>query len=907
MANPTFTVPLAELDRGDVALAGGKGANLGAMLRAGLPVPPGFCVTVAAYRAVTAGAKPLIAEQLGRLDSEAPEALERASAMIRAAIEAQPMPEPIAQGITAALAQLTPPGHGSPPPVAVRSSATAEDLPDASFAGQQESFLNMRGADAVLAAVRRCWSSLWTPRAIVYRERNGFDHGAVALAVVVQVMIDAEAAGVLFTADPVSGRRGRVIVNGAWGLGEGVVSGLVSPDSWALGHDGAVIAAALGAKERMIAYGEAGGAVERPVPDALRGRPSLGEGQLRDLAALARAAEAHFGAPQDLEWALAGGRLYLLQSRPITTLFPLPEPAPADDETHIYLSINAFQGVMEPISPMGLSIFRELGAYLRDLTGGRFIPQGGPLFVEAGGRAYVDATHALRHPIGRQLIQVPFRATDPGTVAALAPLLEDGGPVPLHPAPRWTIAAVAPTLWRARPLLRRIAGSLRRPERAREATLPAIRASLALMEALSRRPRTIGERVLLVRVLLRAGIPDIAGRLIPLVAPGMASLLIAERLVRRWGLDSGQFMALRQGLAGNPTTEMDLALWRLAQAIKADGPALARFTGSDDATLAAAFRGGELPAVAQAGLADFLRRYGHRAVREIDVGMPRWSETPEYVINTIRNYLALDDPALAPDTRFAALERAAEQAGAALIAAARAQPGGALKAAALRFLIRRLRALVGLREGPKFYGMRLFALLRAILLGGGDELASRGLIERADDIFFLRLGEVEAVAHGAAPPLRALVAERRARHERELGRRPPRVLTSDGEVIEPPRPPGGAGGLRGAGVSPGVVEGLVRVIRDPHGARLEPGEILVAPSTDPAWTPLFLTAGGLVMEAGGMLSHGSVVAREYGIPAVVGVAEATARLRTGQRVRIDGGAGVVEPLAAAPQSNEGGR
>lgn len=898
MSMPIYTLPLAELDRDDVGLVGGKGANLGAMVRAGFPVPPGFCVTAEAYRAAVESVEAQIEGRLAELDSDDPELLERTSRAIRDLIEALPIPGPVADAITDALAGLTPVDHPSPP-VAVRSSATAEDLPDASFAGQQETFLNIRGADAILTAVRRCWSSLWTARAIAYRRRNGFDHRAVALAVVVQVMVEAESAGVLFTADPVSGHRGRIVINGAWGLGEGVVSGIVTPDSWVLDRAGQILETVVGVKERMVVYDELGGAVEQPVPDARRRQPSLDAAQLRNLAALGRAVEVYFGAPQDLEWALADGKLFLLQSRPITTLFPQPEPAPTDGQTHIYLSINAFQGVMEPFTPMGLSIFHELGAFIADLTGKRFLPPATQLLVEAAGRIYIDATFALRHPIGRQLIQVPWRATDPTTVAALAPILEEQRPALRRAWLTWTISVVAPTLWRARPLLRRLARSLRRPEQARRPALATIEARVAQLERLSRRPRTLSERVLMVRVLIRAAIPDIAGRLVPLLAPGMASMLIAERLVRHWGLDSAQFMALRQGLAGNPTTEMDLALWKLAQMIKTNGQARERFARDDNATITAGFRVGELPPVAQAGLTAFLNDYGHRGVREIDVGMPRWSESPEYLINTIRNYLALDDPALAPDRRFADMERAAEQARGTLIDSARAQTGGVLKAALLRFMIRRLRALVGLREGPKFWGVRMFALVRAVLQGAGEELVRSGAIAQADDIFFLRLAEVEQAATGVPLPLRELVAERRARYERELLRQPPRLITSEGEVISARRSAAQAGELQGVGVSPGIYEGRVRVIRDPHGAHLEPGEILVAPSTDPAWTPLFLTAGGLVMEAGGMLSHGSVVAREYGIPAVVGVAEATQHLQTGQRVRIDGGEGVVEPLATS--------
>ena len=412
---------------------------------------------------------------------------------------------------------------------------------------------------------------------------------------------------------------------------------------------------------------------------------------------------------------------------------------------------------------------------------------------------------------------------------------------------------------------------------------------------------TLGERVLMVRVLLRAGGPTIVANLGPAFAPGMLASVLTERLARRWGLDTTKVVALRQGLPGNPTTEMDLALWQLSQQIKSDPAARRLVTEETPEAVVMAYEEEQLPPWTQAGLRDFLARYGHRAIREIDVGMPRWSETPEYIINTLRNYLLLDDPALAPDVHFEALARAAEQAQTELLETARSQRGGRPKAAILRFLTSRMRSLMGGREAPKFWMVRMISVMRHVLHGAGQDLAAQGLLEGPDDVFFLRLGELEQAAQGSVHDLARRVTERRATYDRELQRRQlPRIITSEGEIIVGRQPSSNPNEIVGVGVSPGVREGTVRVIRNPHGAHLAPGEILVAPSTDPAWTPLFLTAGGLVMEAGGMLSHGSVVAREYGIPAVVGVGDATTRLKTGERIRIDGTMGTVEIMDRAP-------
>jgi pyruvate,water dikinase len=715
-------------------------------------------------------------------------------------------------------------------------------------------------------------------------------------------MIDAEVSGVLFTADPVTGNRTHTVVNASWGLGEAIVGGVVSPDGWVLDQDGNILTEEIAKKERMVVYDQRGGTEEQAVPAEIQQHACLDASDLARLAALGRAAQAYFGAPQDLEWALHDGQLYLLQSRPITTLFPLPEPRPVDGDLHVYLSGNAIQGVMEPITPMGRSIFRETIATVQAVTGAQIASPGkpGPL-VEAAERLYIDATPALRNPIGRPLIQFPYKMVDPTTARAFPTLLQDSR-LALRPLNRVKAARVIFSLiWKGRPILRRFVRALAAPEATRQQAHTTVMRRIQKLEQVSARAKTLGERVLMVRVLLRAGGPTIVAQLGPAFAPGMLTSVLTERLARRWRLDVGRVVALRQGLPRNPTTEMDLVLWHLSQKIKSDPTAGRLFTEETPEAVAMAYKHGQLPAKAQAGLRDFLDHYGHRAIREIDVGVPRWSETPAYIVNTIRNYLLLDDPALAPDAHFESLVREAERAQTELIQAAQSQPGGFIKAAILRFLTSRMRSLMGGREAPKFWMVCLLSLMRHVLYGAGEELAAQGLIERADDVFFLKLGELEQAAQGSPSDLAERVAQRRAAYNRELQRQQlPRIITSEGEIIVGRPASSNPNEIMGVGVSPGVREGEVRVIRNPHGAHLAPGEILVAPSTDPAWTPLFLTAGGLVMEAGGTLSHGSVVAREYGIPAVVGVADATTRLKTGDRIRIDGTMGTVEIQDRAP-------
>jgi pyruvate,water dikinase len=903
-------IDLREVGRGALPLVGGKGANLGALLGAGFDVPPGFCLTTTAYWRFTEPAAGWIAQQLAGLDTDDTRALDAASAAIRTHLEELPIPEDLAEATTRSYRDLAdrcralgllPPDRAEPA-VAVRSSATAEDLPDASFAGQQDTLLNIAGADALLAAVKRCWSSLWTPRAIAYRARNGFRHEQVALSVVVQVMVDAEVSGVLFTADPVNGTRTQLVVNGAWGLGEAIVSGLVSPDTWTIDRAGRVLSSELGEKAVMVAYAPGGGTVERAVPADLRARPCLDVGQLRELAALGVRAEQFFGAPQDIEWAVAGGRLWLLQSRPITTLFPLPQPRPADDDLHVYVSFHHLQGMLEPFTPMGLELFREIARTVQAFLGLPLMPPGRPgAFTAAGARLFIDISTPLRSPRARRVLLGAFGQIDPQSRRAIAAVLDDPRLTPRPALSRGEIAAaVYPRLGRVATAARLLLRTLRDPGRAVWRVEHEFQPRLLAILARAEQARTLAERVQMVRILFRGALPLMFTYVPPAFVPGMLSGALAERLARRWGLPSERLTALRQGLPHNPTTTMDLALWGLSRTIDADPAARALFTQRTPEELARLFGAGQLPPAVQRDLGGFLEQYGHRGVREIDIGIARWSEDPSYVLGILQTYVQIDDPSHAPDRHFAELQRAAAEVAGQLLGAARAQPLGRLKAGLLGFLIRRQRTLAGLREGPKFWVVRVFATMRRLLRGCGATLAAGGLLEQADDVFFLTLDELDTIEGRSGEELRRLVAERRREYTHELRRQQsPRILTSDGLAIYGQAQTLGAGALAGVGVSPGVVQGRARIIRDPHGAQLAPGDILVAPSTDPAWTPLFLAAGGLVMEAGGMLSHGSVVAREYGIPAVVGVGQATSTLRDGQLIRVDGTSGVVEPIEVA--------
>jgi pyruvate,water dikinase len=833
---------LDELTAADLPEAGGKGANLGELRRAGFPVPDGFVITTVAYA--------LAAEAAGVAD-ETP-----ANARLRLA--ASPVPVGIADAVRDAYRAL---GAGA---VAVRSSATAEDLPDASFAGQQDTILDVNGDDAVLDAVRKCWASLWNERAVAYRETHDVPARGLRLAVVVQRMVDAQSAGVLFTADPITGRRRRAAIEAVRGLGEQLVSGAVNPD-------------------HFVVDTRSGAVLER------RGE-ILSDAQLRELAALGARIEGQFGSPQDIEWAIdTAGKLWIVQSRDITTLYPIPATAPQnDDDLRVYFSANVAQGVFDPFTPMGLQTFRLLSSGLAAAIG-RPVPDpavGASLYAESGMRVFIDLTPVLRNPFGRELPGRVMSVMEFRSKAIFQKLLEDPRLRPRGSKSGSRFRVIRAALHTGAP--QNALRALLRPDATRNRLLGELDRAFADV----RIPDTLAERIDAYEDLILNFPPKYFPRMVGMVIPGVASYALANRLLGARA-KPGELQTVLRGLPYNPTTEMDLELWNIARAAREDPASRDALNARSPAELSAQYRARALPPPLQKEMTTFLEHYGHRAIAEIDLGVKRWSEDPAHLLGAIANYLKLGDEAIAPDVQFARGAREAE----AMIKTLAARVHGPQRVV-LRFLLRRVRQLSGLREQPKFQIMRVFALGHALIAPVGADLAERGLLDTADDVFFLDLPELRRAFAGE--DLRKSVMERRVDYRREQGRRHiPRVLLSDGTDAETELPASIDRGIRGTPASPGIARGIARVILSPIGARLEPGEVLVAPSTDPGWTPLFLTAGALVMEMGGMMSHGAVVAREYGIPAVVGVPDATGRIATGEHVMVDGSAGTVAKEAAA--------
>ncbi len=893
-AQEDLVVELSSVGSAALSLVGGKALNLGKLAAAGFLVPRGFCLTTAAYRMAAPAELDELAAQLDTTGlGESPEGH---SASVRPTpgelarraqelIVTAPIPAPVDAALRAAYAAM-----GPSTAVAVRSSATAEDLPFASFAGQQDSYLNVAGGDAVVQHVRRCWASLWTERAVHYRSANRISHRKVTLAVVVQDLVVAANAGVIFTANPVTGDRTETVIDASAGPGEAVVSGHVDPEHFVVDTTSGRI------RQHITAQQDGRG----------RGpRPGLTEAQVRELTAMAESVRRLFGAPQDVEWVIdRSGKVWVTQSRPITALYPLPagtrtgEPG-TPDGIRVYLCGTLLQGLTRPITPMGIAVLEAIADR-----------KGKWDYAYPGLRMYVDLTPIIRNRRGRRYLLRVLPLADGRSAAALSALLADPRFAVLqHPARKPGVKRSAP-------------GASRRATMASVALLPAFFSALVMAalrpeaelerahayrdhleaELILPEPASPARRLEHARRVLDPAFDGVFLTSMPGPAAGYLMLALARRLLRGIA-EPRELEAVLRGLPHNVTTEMDLELWQLAQAIGADTDARSVFLAEDPETLAGRYRQGLLPQAAQSGLGDFLARYGHRAVAEIDPGMPRWSEQPEHLLGIITNYLRVQDPEQAPDRQFARAEEHAEARVRSLVERTRRR--SPLRASLVHVCLRRTRLLSGLRELPKFYFVLVLAEMRRQLLAVGAELARAGRITDAADVFFLDFDEARVGLRGA--DLHGVVTDRRQIYNRELQRRRiPRILLSDGTDVESAlmaSSPAADGALTGTPASAGTATGTVRVIVEPIGAHLEPGEILVVPSTDPGWTPLFLTAGALVMEIGGVISHGAVVAREYGIPAVVGVPDATTRLHTGQTVVVDGAAGTIRVVGAEKSSS----
>jgi phosphohistidine swiveling domain-containing protein len=819
---PILVTPLEGLGRGDLARAGGKGANLGELVRAGFPVPDGFVVTTEAYDAFVAHNS--LGETIGRALREE----QGSGAAIRAAFEQAPIPPEIEENILAAYREL---GEG---PVAVRSSATAEDLPGAAFAGQQDTYLNVVGEEAVLDAVRRCWGSLWTDRAIAYRSKRGIDSRNLRIAVVVQSMIEAESAGVMFTANPVTGDRDQIVVDASAGLGEAVVAGLVTPDHYVLDASGQIREWSLGRREVIISA-TAGGGVTHETGAATPDRLMTGE-VLTELARMGTSVASHFGSPQDIEWAYAAGRVWLLQARPMTAVPPPP------------LRLNRRQRLLGSV----LLELLPIRPYPIDMT--TWVPHG-----PAGVMAKMTESVGVRGAFEGFLLE-----DDDGVVDRLVP-----------PSPHPTLRVLAAPF--------RLARRARRHDPSRWTEDPRFTAFLRRVRELAGRDLTTIPWIQLIRTPREAldllkPLTDLRIDYLPRAGLAMLRLLLVLKLLGRGEL----FGDLVLG-APTQTEATNRALESLAERVRNNPKLRQSFAELEPDHLMEVAEGD--PGF-HAELTAFLAEYGHRETASaILVTPPTWGEAHETVLGLVKMLAAKPPSPAAVGRADQALERLLTH--------------PLLRRRRIRIRLRRwveaARSGVAFREDSHFYFTKPLPILRRSLLEIGNRLCDAGVLREPQEVFHLRLEELEAIAdieqltEPGAQRLRAAVRTRSARREELSG-----VPLINPSLIFPPGDNSSCALLSGTPASGGTATGPVRVIREPaEFAKLKSSDILVCPYTNPAWTPLFQRAAAVVVDSGAAGSHAAIVAREYGIPAVMGTAVGTTVLKDGQQVTVDGTAGRV--------------
>jgi pyruvate,water dikinase len=839
-----YVLPFDGIDHTQIALVGGKAANLGELSRIeGIRVPPGFCITTEAFRRIMAEAPSIdgLLEQFSRLTADEHEAIAALSAEIRRTIESISIPDDIATAITHAHAQL-----GENAAYAVRSSATAEDLPAMSFAGQQDSYLNISGTAAILQHVSRCWASPFTERAITYRLRNGIGHERVLMAVIVQRMVVAEAAGVLFTADPLTGNRKLMSIEATPGLGEALVSGLVNADVFTV-HDGEI--------------------VKTSRQDEL----TLTDAQVLRLAQLGRQIEAHFGRPQDIEWCLAGDEFQFVQSRPITTLFPIP--VASDGERHVYVSVGHGQMMTDAMKPLGISMWQMTAA---------------TRMYEAGGRLFVDITRALGSSAGRTGLLGMLGKGDPLIGDALETLIQREF-IPLD-ADAESVAAAAKTSTAPAAPIDTDAGIVAELIASGQASITKLKDDSRTMSGSALFDFIVADLQELKRIAFNP-------RSTQAIMAGMEAAWWLNDHIDAWIGEKNAADALTQSVPNNITSEMGLELLDVADVIRPHPVAVdfLQHVGDDDfINILPGIPGG---IDAREALLAWLGKYGMRCPGEIDITRPRWSEHPSALLPLILSNVRNFEPG-AGTRRFEEGQRAARTRADELLARVRTLPDGDRKAAEVEAMMDRLRTFIGYREYPKYFIINRHFAYKQALMREAARLEQAGVLRDRDDIFFLAFEELRDVVRANEVDYRLIDARKRAFTAHEA-LTPPRVLTSDGEIVSGSyqRRDAPAGALVGLPVSAGTIEGRARVILDVAQADLEPGDILVTTFTDPSWTPLFVAIKGLVTEVGGLMTHGAVIAREYGLPAVVGVERATRLIRDGQRIRVHGTDGYVELLS----------
>ncbi|HTM68604.1 MAG TPA: PEP/pyruvate-binding domain-containing protein [Candidatus Binatia bacterium] len=855
-------------DEAPLSMVGGKGASLIIGARGGLPVPAGFILSVEFFAEWMARLKGTAA---WRAFLQAPkDGLKQACDALKTEAQRSSFTDEQRKALSESVSRL-----GSEGLFAVRSSSPEEDLEGSSFAGGYETVLGTT-AGTIEEAVKKAFVSCLDHRVAVYKQEHGFDPADPKIAVIVQRQVASDVAGVGFSLNPVTNSYDEAVINANWGLGETVVGGTATPDTYVVDKVSLRLKnKACGSKETSVWLAPTGGTMERP--SDRRAQFALSDEQAVELARLVMRVEKEYGRPMDVEWAYAEGKLFLLQARPITAFVSLPPSmitAPGEKKRLYFDVTTSVEALSRPLSVAGTSLFVVLMGnvgrmlFLRDITrdAGTTIPYIAP------GRMYVNVSNLFRlvkkeRALGflgilDSLAARTVRAADEREYRSSVNILKLLPVGILAKAPRVAFL---------------VAGARWMPERTHRECQKKLRAFEQRARALQKEAASCAA---LADALIGAVLRDVVLNQVPLAIAGLAAFGKMKKLAGKDLAD--KFGPLETALPNNMTTEMGLALYDVSETLP---------KGLDAAAVKAGIRNGTLPPRCMAAWKTFIGRYGHRGPGEIDVAAPRYRDEPELLIDTLLSMQARAGDGSVRE-KFARNREERRRAYADVLG--EVQKADPAKARRFRGLFRTFETFAGYRETHKFYLVFAVDLVRQRMLEHGRALHEAGRLKNAEQVFDLTLQEVDAAMNDLSLDLAALAKKNRKPIDRI--RRMPTVIDSRGLILRPPTPPAREGEARGTPISPGVVRGRVKTLHSPGEKPFLRGEILVARATDPGWTPLFASAAAVVLEVGGMLQHGALVAREYGLPCVAGVENATGMWKDGTLVEVDGAAGVVRTV-----------
>ncbi|MHC4753549.1 MAG: PEP/pyruvate-binding domain-containing protein [Planctomycetota bacterium] len=872
-------VNIKEIQGNDAANVGAKALGLARMKQIGLKVPAGFCVRANAYREhiINSNITSQIINSLSQLENANPQTRKKTLTELRKAIIDAPLTNDLRQDIKNSYHKL------STEFVAVRSSATAEDLPGHSFAGQYETYLGINNPEDCIEAVKKCWASLWTERAYEYRQKNGFEHPAVNMAVIVQALVKADTSGIIFTADPVNGYKSRIIIEAVSGLGEALVSGMATPDRFIVRKRNLKIISRRIKNRKTEFFKDANKSNQTS-------NPCIDNGTAKKLAKSARKMEIKFSCPQDIEWAIYKNKIYFLQSRPITVI-PLPK---SWEERQFWSNANVGEIAPDLVTPITWSMMQvALDAIFKTTFGLLRVNRGNnPMADLVAGRVYFNINTIIGAIVGFiPLLHNP--ETDSLFGGEQGKMMELGLiDMQEEDIPDLGFSFVKIILGLPHAIYTIFAHRQKRGE----LFLENLRCTNDKLQNMNTSQMT---EVELSKHVVTAIMNTFKSWNILYILTGIVAYANLKKICKKWLADDQSTLvnSLFAGLDDMDDAKAGLDLWQIALKAHEFAEVKTIILSGDDwqttqETLTETDEGRDFIK----SWDKFMAQHGHHCRGELELYNPRWVETPNYILFIVRNYIdsiAETDPLKDYNNQSRQRKHLVEQ--------CERQLRNPIKRWIFNCLLRKAQQGSILRENWKNEAVRYIAILRKILLELAQRLNTKGRIESSDDIFFLKLEEIEPVTQNKADfDFKKIIVQRRAEYEKNKSVMPPKVVIGkfDPDNYTPDAVDTNAEELNGLAVSSGVVTGKARVIlKADTEEQVLPGEILIAPFTDPGWTPYFIPAAAIVMDLGGLLSHGSIIAREYGIPAVVNVGQATKIIKTGQTIQVDADRGIVKIIS----------